>query len=82
MLKRVRRVDDLDGEEHGIIDVPGHEDFIRNMLAGTTGVDALVSWSVNVRPRRTGMRKISKGVLRTSTMLLKAHPLWICEAVK
>lgn len=26
----------------GIIDVPGHEDFIRNMLAGATGVDVLL----------------------------------------
>ncbi len=26
----------------GVVDVPGHEDFIRNMLAGTTGVDLLL----------------------------------------
>ncbi len=26
----------------GIVDVPGHEDFIRNMLAGATGVDLLL----------------------------------------
>ena len=24
----------------GIVDVPGHEGFVRNMLAGTTGIDA------------------------------------------
>ncbi len=26
----------------GIVDVPGHEDFIRNMLAGATGIDLLL----------------------------------------
>jgi selenocysteine-specific elongation factor len=26
----------------GIVDVPGHEDFIRNMLAGATGMDAVL----------------------------------------
>ncbi|MCI0435701.1 MAG: selenocysteine-specific translation elongation factor [Gemmatimonadetes bacterium] len=31
---------DLDGGFHiGIVDVPGHEAFIRNMLAGATGID-------------------------------------------
>jgi len=29
-----------DGEEIGIVDVPGHRDFIENMLAGIGGVDA------------------------------------------
>lgn len=33
---------DLGGELHGIVDVPGHEDFIRNMLAGATGFDVLL----------------------------------------
>ncbi len=27
------------GEEVGIVDVPGHRDFIENMLAGMPGVD-------------------------------------------
>ena len=31
-----------DGIEAGIIDVPGHERFIHNMLAGAAGIDALV----------------------------------------
>jgi len=29
-----------DGEEIGIVDVPGHRDFIENMLAGIAGIDA------------------------------------------
>ncbi len=28
-----------DGSQVGIVDVPGHENFVRNMLAGATGVD-------------------------------------------
>src|SRR5512136_3185041 len=28
------------GEEIGIVDVPGHRDFIENMLAGVGGLDA------------------------------------------
>ncbi len=31
-----------DGTDVGIIDVPGHQDFIRNMLAGIGGIDAVV----------------------------------------
>lgn len=30
---------DLDGVEAGIVDVPGHEDFVRTMVAGATGID-------------------------------------------
>jgi selenocysteine-specific elongation factor len=30
---------DLDGVRVGIVDVPGHERFIRNMLAGAAGID-------------------------------------------
>jgi len=28
-----------DGQEVGIVDVPGHRDFIENMLAGVGGID-------------------------------------------
>lgn len=31
-----------DGEEVGVVDVPGHRDFIENMLAGIGGIDAVV----------------------------------------
>jgi selenocysteine-specific elongation factor len=30
------------GLEAGLVDVPGHEDFLRNMLAGASGVDVLL----------------------------------------
>ncbi len=30
------------GEEVGIVDVPGHRDFIENMLSGITGIDAAI----------------------------------------
>src|SRR3989449_9405942 len=30
---------ELDGLRLGIVDVPGHERFIKNMLAGATGID-------------------------------------------
>ena len=30
------------GEEIGIVDVPGHRDFIENMLSGATGIDAVM----------------------------------------
>ena len=34
---------DLDPDlETGIVDVPGHEDFLKNMLAGATGIDVLL----------------------------------------
>ena len=31
---------DLDGLRASVVDVPGHEAFVRNMLAGATGIDA------------------------------------------
>jgi selenocysteine-specific elongation factor len=31
--------DDTDGQKIGVIDVPGHERFIRNMVAGACGID-------------------------------------------
>jgi selenocysteine-specific elongation factor len=31
---------ELGGEEVGVVDVPGHRDFIENMLAGVGGIDA------------------------------------------
>lgn len=42
------------GQRVGIIDVPGHEDFIKNMLAGATGIDVVmlvVSAQQGVQPQ-------------------------------
>ena len=33
---------DDSGNRYGIVDVPGHERFVRNMLAGATGIDLLL----------------------------------------
>src|SRR5689334_23527217 len=35
-------LDGPDGERAGIVDVPGHERFIRNMLAGAHGMDVVL----------------------------------------
>ena len=35
-------LESVTGGEAGIVDVPGHEDFVKNMLAGSTGVDVLL----------------------------------------
>ena len=45
---------DLDGIEAGIIDVPGHERFLHNMLAGAAGMELLllvVAADEGVRPQ-------------------------------
>jgi len=31
-----------DGTKAGIVDVPGHERFVKNMLAGSTGIDLVL----------------------------------------
>lgn len=36
------RMDLPDGRRVGVIDVPGHERFIRNMVAGATGIDVVI----------------------------------------
>jgi selenocysteine-specific elongation factor len=36
------RVTFADGSDAGIVDVPGHERFVHNMLAGATGMDVLL----------------------------------------
>ncbi|HKK08606.1 MAG TPA: selenocysteine-specific translation elongation factor, partial [Gemmatimonadota bacterium] len=35
-------LEDGDGPQVGVVDVPGHEDFVKNMLAGATGIDLLL----------------------------------------
>lgn len=44
-----------DGEKAGIIDVPGHEKFVKNMLAGAGGIDlALLVVAADQRGRSGG----------------------------
>jgi len=43
-----------DGRQLGFVDVPGHERFVHNMLAGTTGIDAallVVSAAEGIKPQ-------------------------------
>ncbi|MFV0440602.1 MAG: selenocysteine-specific translation elongation factor [Lachnospirales bacterium] len=45
---------DLKGERFGIVDVPGHERFIKNMIAGAVGIDLcllVISASEGVMPQ-------------------------------
>jgi len=45
-----------DGREVGIVDVPGHRDFVENMLAGITGIDAallVVAADEGIQPQTT-----------------------------
>lgn len=35
-------IEAIAGVDTGIVDVPGHEDFVKNMLAGSTGVDVML----------------------------------------
>ncbi|HXY69984.1 MAG TPA: GTP-binding protein, partial [Gemmatimonadales bacterium] len=47
---------DLGGVEASVVDVPGHEGFIRNMVAGATGVDLallVVAADEGVMPQTT-----------------------------
>ena len=62
----------LSGAEIGIVDVPGHQDFIRNMLAGVGSIDAVilvVAADEGVRPQTRehlailGLLGIDRGVI-------------------
>ncbi len=74
-----------DGGVIGFVDVPGHEDYVRNMLAGATGIDALllvVAANEGVKPQtlehlliadllglRSGVVALSKADLVESALL-------------
>jgi selenocysteine-specific elongation factor len=65
------------GVRLGIVDVPGHEDFIRNMLAGATGIDVLllvVAADEGVMPQTREHAAIAQllGVERAVVALTKA----------
>lgn len=79
-----------DGEEVGIVDVPGHRDFIENMLSGVGGIDAalfVVAADEGVMPQTRehlsilDILQIGDGVVALTKADLVADVEWL-EMVK
>ena len=75
-----------DGEEVGIVDVPGHRDFIENMLAGVGGIDAVlfvVAADEGVMPQTRehlailDILQIQGGVVALTKVDLIDNPEWL-----
>jgi selenocysteine-specific elongation factor len=75
-----------DGEEIGIIDVPGHRDFIGNMLAGVGGIDAvllIIAADEGVMPQTRehlailDLLKIQAGMVVVTKIDLVDDPDWL-----
>jgi len=75
-----------DGEQIGIVDVPGHRDFIENMLAGISGIDAalfVVAADEGVMPQTRehlailDLLQIAGGVIVLSKIDLIDDPEWL-----
>jgi selenocysteine-specific elongation factor len=75
-----------DGEEVGIVDVPGHRDFIENMLAGVGGVDAVlfvVAADEGIMPQTRehldilNLLQIQGGVVALTKIDLIEDPEWL-----
>lgn len=75
-----------DGEQVGIVDVPGHRDFIENMLAGIGGIDAalfVIAADEGVMPQTRehlailDLLKISGGVVALTKIDLVDDPAWL-----
>ncbi|MBC7235282.1 MAG: selenocysteine-specific translation elongation factor [Chloroflexi bacterium] len=74
------------GREVSIVDVPGHEDFIKNMLAGIGGIDLavlVVAADESVMPQTRehlailDLLQIPRGVVALTRIDLVADPEWI-----
>lgn len=74
------------GEEVGIIDVPGHRDFIENMLAGVGGIDAalfVIAADEGVMPQSRehlailDLLNIENGVIALTKVDLVSDPDWL-----
>lgn len=74
------------GEEVGIIDVPGHRDFIENMLAGVGGIDAallVIAADEGVMPQTRehlailDLLQIKTGVVALTKVDLVEDPDWL-----
>ncbi|MCL6432354.1 MAG: GTP-binding protein, partial [Anaerolineae bacterium] len=75
-----------DGEQVSIIDVPGHEDFIKNMLAGVGGIDAallVVAADEGVMPQTRehvdilDLLQVQSGVVALTKIDLVDDPEWL-----
>jgi selenocysteine-specific elongation factor len=75
-----------DGEETGIVDVPGHRDFIENMLAGVGGIDAVlfvVAADEGVMPQTRehlailDILQIKGGIIVLTKVDLVDDPAWL-----
>jgi selenocysteine-specific elongation factor len=75
-----------DGEEVGIIDVPGHRDFIENMLSGVGGIEAallVIAADEGVMPQTRehlailDLLQISTGLVVLTKVDLVDDPAWL-----
>ena len=75
-----------DGEPVGIVDVPGHQDFIRNMLSGVGGIDAallVIAADEGVMPQTRehlailGLIQVRGGVIALTKIDLVEDPEWL-----
>mgnify|MGYP005836725341 FL=1 len=74
------------GEQVSIIDVPGHEDFIKNMLAGIGGIDGalvVVAADEGVMPQTRehvdilSLLRVTSGVVALTKVDLAGDPEWL-----
>ena len=74
------------GEEIGIVDVPGHRDFIENMLAGVGGIDAalfVIAADEGIMPQTTehlailDLLQVQGGVVALTKVDLIDDPDWL-----
>ncbi len=75
-----------DGEEIGIVDVPGHRDFIENMLAGIGGIDAallVIAADEGVMPQTKehlailDLLQIPTGIIVLTKIDIASDPEWL-----
>jgi selenocysteine-specific elongation factor len=76
----------LNGDEVGIVDVPGHRDFIENMLAGVGGIDAVIfviAADEGVMPQTRehlailDLLQVENGVIALTKIDLVEGPEWV-----
>lgn len=74
------------GEQVGVVDVPGHQDFIKNMLAGVGGIDAallIIAADEGVMPQTRehlailDLLKVSSGVIVLTKIDVADSQEWV-----